>query len=122
MEPTVDEVKKVDTPPVQTVRIEQDPLPEPSFLARRWLTWALSFAFYGLLLWSLHKVTPEDVLPFAQGVMMLLALVMFFYYAGASTSDIVGVIQAAKLRLSFGRKANGTDPGSSGDDQSSQGR
>jgi hypothetical protein len=75
----------------------QDPLPEPGFLWRRLLTFAVTAALIGLL-WALaYLLTPEDLLPFAQGLMLLLALIWLLYAGGASATDLARVIQSAAV-------------------------
>ena len=77
----------------------QDPLPEAGFLWRRLLTFTSSGALLLLLWLSLSRLPPGDVLAFAHGVMLLLALLWLSYFGGASALDITNILAVLKLRL-----------------------
>lgn len=76
----------------------QDPLPEPSMGWRRGGAFLLSLVimlFLGLILW--FKLLPEHQLPFAQGLMLILALVLLLYFGGASSVDLARIIQSGSM-------------------------
>lgn len=77
----------------------QDPLPDPSFPWRRALTFLASVGLWGLLYLVIARLPAGDVLAYARGVMLLLALVWLLYFAGASAADITRLLATLKLRL-----------------------
>lgn len=79
-----------------------NPLPEPAMVARRWLTFLSTLALMGLLGWCIHRSPDSEIKPIAFGIMGLMLANWCFYYGGASANDLAGLIQAAKLALTFG--------------------
>lgn len=87
------------TPALNPEPDPQDPLPEASFFWRRLLTFLASAVLMWLLWLALHLLPTGDVLAFARGLMVLLALVWIVYFGGASATDIAGLLAVLKLRL-----------------------
>lgn len=77
----------------------QDPLPEPSFPWRRGLSFLGTVLLWLLLGLALVLLPATDVLPFAQGLMLLLALVWLLYFGGASAADITLILATLRQRL-----------------------
>jgi hypothetical protein len=80
----------------------QDPLPEPGFFWRRLLTFFASGALLGLLWLLAFKLPAGDLLAFAQGLMLLIALAWVLYMGGASATDLARVLQSASIFKRFG--------------------
>ena len=77
----------------------QDPLPEPSFKWRRWLTFA-GVAACLVLIWRLTYVVPaNDALALCQALLLFSALLVVLYMAGASAAEISGLLANLRLRL-----------------------
>lgn len=77
----------------------QDPLPDPSMVWRRTGAFAFTLGILAILAGGLLLVPAEDVLAYAQGLMLLLALVWLLYFGGASSNDLVRLLGALRLHL-----------------------
>ena len=73
-----------------------NPLPEASFLWRRWLTFAASLALWGLLFLALPRIPGAHLLAFAQSIMVVLVVLWVLYFSGASADDIGRLIASAR--------------------------
>ncbi|MBP6876545.1 MAG: hypothetical protein KBC34_00865 [Phenylobacterium sp.] len=73
-----------------------NPLPEASFLWRRWLTFAASLALWGLLFLALPRIPGAHLLAFAQSIMIVLVVLWVLYFSGASADDIGRLIARAR--------------------------
>lgn len=82
----------------------QDPLPEPGFSWRRWLTFGVTMAIIALFWFLTWKLPASDLLAFSQGLMLLLALIWLLYMGGASATDVSRIIASASLfkQIGFG--------------------
>lgn len=81
----------------------QDPLPEPSFFWRRLIVVALLLASGALVWWQAPRLSPKDTLTLLGWVLLFDFGVLTYYFAGASATDLTGLVSAFKLRV-FGAK------------------
>jgi hypothetical protein len=77
---------------------EQDPLPEPSFEWRRWLTYGAVLLNCGLIGWAIYKMDDARSLMWV-ALSLVLSNVVFalLYMGGASAADLARIIKAASL-------------------------
>jgi hypothetical protein len=75
---------------------EQDPLPEPSFVWRRWLTYLAVLINSGLIGWAIYKMDDARSLMWV-ALALVLSNVVFalLYMGGASAADLARILKAA---------------------------
>jgi hypothetical protein len=74
-------------------------IPERSMRVRRWLT-IIALALVWFFLWKLlPKLPGKDLLPFAQGLMMLYALIWTIYFTGATANDLAQIAAAFHINI-----------------------
>ena len=75
-----------------------NPLPEPSFTFRRWLTYAVIAVNSGLTGWIIFKVDDARSLMWV-ALALVLSNVIFalLYMGGASANDIARIVKSASL-------------------------
>ena len=82
-----------------------NPLPEPGFLWRRLMAFAVVAASLGLV-WRLTYLVPaNDALGAIHAVLAFAALMLLLWAGGASAADISGILANLKLRLRGPRPA-----------------
>lgn len=76
----------------------QDPLPEPSFWWRRWLTYATVIVNSAGVAWIIFKVDDARSLMWI-ALALVLSNVVFavLYMAGASAADIARIVEGASI-------------------------
>ncbi len=93
-----------------------NPLPEPGFLWRRMMAFAVVAASLGLV-WRLTYLIPAgDVLALAQAILLFAAMMLLLWAGGASAADISGILANLKLRLRGPRPAEPETVQTRGDD------
>lgn len=93
-----------------------NPLPEPGFLWRRLMAFAVVAASLGLV-WRLTYLIPSgDVLALAQAILLFAALMLLLWAGGASAADLSGILANLKLRLRGPRPAEPPTVQTRGDD------
>jgi len=75
-----------------------NPLPEPSFTFRRWLTYAVVGINSGLIGWAIYKMDDARSLMWV-ALALILSNVVFalLYMGGASASDLARIVKSASL-------------------------
>lgn len=91
----------ISAPPQQVTIDPQNPLPEPSFLWRRVLTMVVSTALLGIA-WhnaiQLHDLgVSKHLLTFAQWCIALNGFVLLCYFVGPSATEIINMVQSARI-------------------------
>jgi len=93
---------KITAPPAGSVTIDpQNPLPDPSFMWRRVLTFLISLVLLGLA-WhnaiQLHDLgDSDDLLSFAKWCIALNGFVLLCYFIGPSAAELTSIIQSARI-------------------------
>jgi len=75
-----------------------NPLPEPSFRFRRWLTYGVTLINSGLIGWAIYKMDDARSLMWV-ALALVLSNVVFalLYMGGASAADLARILKAASL-------------------------
>lgn len=97
-----DEPVTISAPPAAAVTIDpQNPLPEPSFMWRRWLAYLVVIVTLALT-WhaaeALHDLgASEHLLTLSKWSIGFASLIATFYYVAPSAAELATIIQSSKI-------------------------
>lgn len=77
---------------------QQDPLPEPSWLWRRWYTFLVTFAILGLIALAVILMPAEQLRWVCLALIALVVLLATYYLIAPSAEHIVSTVQAWRSR------------------------
>lgn len=81
------------------------PLAEGRWLWRRIYVFAVSFGLWLLLAAAVRSATPEGLVPLAQGLIGLQALLLVLYLVAPTAQQLVELLANLRLRLDAGRRS-----------------
>jgi hypothetical protein len=94
----------ISAPPAASVTIDpQDPLPESDFRFRRWTTWGVLTAVFGLVFYAMAALNAMHdaaaIYSLARWLLALAWTIATYYYAAPSAEQIIRIIHTARIAI-----------------------